>query len=267
MDGRFPIAAAWLLTASAVLGATRLVVTVIETKTGQPVADLKAADFTVLDDRAPRRVEDAVYSAGPVDVMLLLDTSLVGQMVQPVAADLIARLEPKEQMAIVAFHSAADLVQDFTASRDLLRQAVGRVKYGNDPRLLDAIYAAADGGFESASYRRVILLLTTGVEGSSRVSERAVISLARKKGVSIFPVYMLGYERGLFENLARQTGGALFNIRELGRNSTAPPAERIFQVMRGCYTLTLTGNLALSEKVKVQVGRPQKVFVSALPLD
>jgi len=262
-----PLAAAVALSAIPALAVTKMVVTVVEQKTGQAITDLKAADFIVLDDRTPRRVESAEYTTTPVDVMLLLDTSLVGHMVQPVAADLIARLDEKEQMAIVSFHSSADLIQDFTASKDLLRRAVAGVKYGNEPRLLDAIFAAADGGFESASYRRVILLLTSGAEGNSRVSERGVIRLARKKGISVFPVYMLGYERSMFESLARQTGGALFSIRELGRNSTKPPAERAFNVLRGSYTLTLSGNLALGEKVKVEVSRPQKLFVSALPLE
>ena len=58
--------------------ATKLLVTVVEQKSGKPVTDLKAADFTVLDDRTPRRVEAAEFSAGLMDVMLLLDTSLVG---------------------------------------------------------------------------------------------------------------------------------------------------------------------------------------------
>ena len=49
--------------------------------------------------------------------MLLLDTSLVGGMVQPVAENLIAQIQPKEQMAVVSFHSSADLIQDFTSSQ------------------------------------------------------------------------------------------------------------------------------------------------------
>ena len=56
--------------------------------------------------------------------MLLLDTSLMGQMVQPVAESLIRQLQPKEQMAVVAYHSSADLIQDFTSSRQLLSRAV-----------------------------------------------------------------------------------------------------------------------------------------------
>ncbi len=247
--------------------ATKVVVTVVERKSGAPVKDLKAEDFTVLDDKTPRRVESADFSEGLMDVMLLLDTSLMGEMVRPLADDLIQQLREKEQMAVVSFHSSADLIQDFTSSRELLRQAVGGVKYGNTPRVLDAIYAAVDGGFAASSFRRVVLLLTTGFEGPSRVGERQVVRLARRNQVSIFPVYMIGAERDMFESLARQTGGACFNLRDMRKSVGTKPGARIFEVLRSHYTLDISGNLGLSDKLKVEVKRPGKPFVSALPLD
>src|SRR5580765_3566830 len=114
-----------------ICAANRLSVTVIDTKTGAPVTDLKAGDFTVLEDKLVRKVETAEYATEPIDVMFLLDTSLVGGTVRPLAEDLIAQLRPKEQMAIVSFHSSADLIQDFTSSKELLNRAVNSVSYGN----------------------------------------------------------------------------------------------------------------------------------------
>jgi len=256
-----------LLAASPALASTKLLVTVIEKKSGKPVVGLKAEDFAVLDANIPRAVEAAEYSTGLMDVMLLLDTSLLGGIVQPVADNLATQLQPKEQMAIVAFHSAADLIQDFTSSQELLRRAIGAVKYGNTPRVLDALFAAIDGGFENATFRRVIILLTAGLEGPSRTFERDVLKLARRNGVSIYPVYAAGPERALFERLAEMTGGASFNLRDMQKASKDPPGPRIFEVVRSHYTLTLSGNLALGDKVKVQVKRPEKLLVSGLPLD
>jgi VWFA-related protein len=250
------------------LGAAKLLVTVIESRTGRPVADLSTADFAVTDSGRPRPIESCEYTSTPVDVMMLVDSSLVGEMVLPVAADLVGQLREKEQMAIVAFHSAADLVQDFTSSKEHLLRAVREIKFGNNPRVLDAVFAAADGGFANTSFRRVILLVTTGVEGPSRVTERSVIKVARRNGISIYPVYAVGYARGMFERLAVQTGGASFNLRDLTKErEDKPPAARIFEVLRNHYTLTLRGNLALGENVKVEVKRPGRYLVSALPLD
>lgn len=181
-----------VLTLSQCFAETKLLVTVVERKSGKPVTGLTLQHFTVEDRGSPRRVESVEFSTGLMDVMLLLDTSLLGAIVQPVARDLIAQLEPEEQMAIVSFHSSADLIQDFTSSRKLLHRAIASVEYGNSPRLLNALYAAIDGGFQSSTFRRVIVLLTTGVEGPSRVSLRQVLRLARRNGVSIYPVYEIG---------------------------------------------------------------------------
>ena len=168
-------------------------------------------------------------------------------------------------MAIVSVHSSADLIQEFTSSRPLLSDAIHRVKYGNTPRLLDGIYAAIDGGFENTVFRRVVLLLTTGYEGSSRMEDKDVVRLARKAGVSIYPVYMTGTERGMFDNLARRTGGVSFNLNELKKSGISSPGPRIFETMRQFYTVTVSGNLSLSDKAKVDVRSVQKAFVSALP--
>ncbi len=249
---------------------TKLLVTVIERNSGRPVGDLKSSDFTVLDDKTPRKVEGAEVQHSLMDIMLLLDTSLVGEMVRPVADSLIQQLDPKEQMAIVAFHSSADLVQEFTSSHELLRRAVASVKYGNTPRVLDALYAAIDGGFSNSAFRRVVVVLTTGFEGDSRVNEKQVLKLARRNAVSIYPVYMSGAERSMFERMARQTGGASFSLRDMRKTlrGEGTPGPRIFEVLRSYYSLTVSGNLSMGENVRVEVQRPgAKLLVSALPLE
>jgi len=259
-----------LLLAAAPLGAaTKVLVTVTEQKSGNPVAGLTAADFAVFDDKTQRAVESAEFTRDTLDIMLLLDTSLAGPVVQPLAETFVAQLQPKEQMAVVSFHSSADLIQDFTSSRELLMRSISRVKYGNEPHVLDALFAAIDGGFQSSSFRRVILLLTAGIEGYSRTDERDVIRLARRNQVSIYPVYAAGRERALFELLARQTGGASFNMRDMKKaGGTDQPGPRVFSVVRGHYTLTVaSGNLGLGEKLRVEVRRPDKLLVSALPLE
>jgi len=258
--------AALLCLASAGWAATRVLVTVLDPRTARPVTDLKASEFRVYDGGEARAVESVEPVSALLDVMMLLDTSLVGAIVRPVAENLIEQLQAKDQMAIVSFHSSAELIQDFTSSKDLLRRALLRIKYGNVPNVLDALYAAIEDGFQESAFRRVLVLLTAGMEGSSRLSEQDVLRLARRRNVSIYPVYVLGSGRSLFENLARQTGGAWFALRDLRRPGSSPGA-RIFEVIRSPYVLSLSGNLSLGEKVRVEVSRPLRLQVSALPLE
>ncbi len=261
------VAGLLLLLSCLVHASTTLVVSVVEQKSGKPVTGLKAEDFGVIEDKTPLSVESVQFKTGLLDVMMLLDTSLVGASVQPVAASIIGQLQPREQMSIVAFHSSADLIQDFTASKDLLLRALSNVKYGNSPRVLDALYASIDGGFNTTRFRKVILLLTTGFEAPSRTTEREVVRMARRNGVSIYPVFVGGTAKRLFENLAEQTGGASFSLRDMQKTERGQPGPRIFEVLRGVYHVVVSTNSAIGSKLKVEVKRAGKFAVSAMPLD
>jgi VWFA-related protein len=248
-------------------GATKLLVTVIDPKSGGAVSGLEAADFAVFDGKIPRPVQAAEFTRDTLDIMLLVDTSLVGPMVQPLAENFVAQLQPKEQMAVVAYDASANLIQDFTSSRQLILRALSQVKFGNEPRVLDALYAAISGGFQTSPFRRVVLLLTSGMEGYSRTGEREVIRLARRNQVSIYPAYAVGAGRSLFETLARETGGASFNLRDLKKAANVEPAAKVFEAVRAHYVLTLAGNLGLGEKLRVEVKRTPKAQVSAMALE
>jgi hypothetical protein len=261
------LAASVLFAWPAAQAATRVLVTAIDPKTGAAVSGLEAPDFAVFDDKTPRRVVSCEFTRETLDIMLLLDASLAGPLTQPQIENFVAQLQPKEQMALVAYHASADLIQDFTSSRELILRAASKVKYGDEPRVIDALYAALDGGFPNSPFRRVILLLTSGLEGYSRTRDTEVIRLARRNQVSIFPAYVMGSERSMFENLARSTGGASFNLSAIKKAGDAQPGAKVFEALRAHYTLTLEGNLRLGEKLRVETKRAEKIQVSALPLE
>jgi hypothetical protein len=105
--------AALVLAAPCAQAATKLLVTVTDPKTGATLKGLKAQDFAVFDDKTPRTVEAAEFTSDTLDIMLLLDASLAGPLVLPLAENFVAQLQPKEEMAVVAYHASADLIQDF----------------------------------------------------------------------------------------------------------------------------------------------------------
>jgi hypothetical protein len=230
----------------------RLLVTVFNEKTGEPLTDLTAANFAVTDDKTPLTVASAKYETSTLDIMLLVDTSLVGEMVRPLGMAFIAALQDKDQMAVVSYHSSADLIQDFTASKQLLQGALAQVEYGNNPRVLDALYATLDGGFENSTARRVVVLLSAGVEGNSRVPEAEIHRLTRAKRASLYPVFVIGAERGMFRRLADQSGGAYFAARRL-KLDPRPLAARVYAVARGQYELEVGGVYTLGNRVEVTI--------------
>ena len=262
----------FLLLTAPWLGAqqTKLLVTVFDEKTGESIRDLGPQNFLVVDDKTTLRVAVADFVEGLVDAMVLVDTSMVGEVVRPLAAAFVEGLGEKEQMALVSYHSSADLIQDFTSSKPLLFHALRQVRYGNQPRVLDALYAALDGGFQNTAGRRVVVLLSAGVESRSRSSLAEVLGLARRRNVSIFSVYVSGADKGLFRRLALGSGGAFFGARKL-KLQPKRLSELVYSVLRGHYVLELHGVYRLGDRVEVAIqGLPKakrKIWAATLPLE
>lgn len=248
------------------LAATKLLVTVVDEKTMQPVTDLKPSDLEVSDQKRIRTVERVEKVSGLLDIALLVDASLVGEMVQPAAANIIEQLGEKDQMSIVAFDSAATLVQDFTSSQNLLLQSLADIKYGNAPRILDAVYATIDGAFENTGFRRIVILLTAGLESGSRTSEHRLYQVAKKNEATVYALFVSGW-RGMFRDLAENTGGAALNLQDLQKKSKSGPGELVFSLIRNQYSVSLSGDSSLSEKAKLRIKRPGKYRVGHLELN
>jgi len=252
-----------LVLALPVAAAVKVKVTVVDKRTAEPVTGLTAGDFQVKVDNRVLPVEACAYEKEAIDVVLMLDSSQIGERIASLAPSLISQLAGSEQMAIVSYDSGAELVQDFTSSKEILLAALGRIRYGNSPALTDALYAVAADGFEDATFRRVILLLTTGVDGPASVSDEELLRVCRRDGVSVYPVYMMKYGRSKLEKLARSTGGAAFSAQQVSKGS-GNPAVGIFESLRGRYELTLEGNLPLRGAANISIaGRNKKqLFVS-----
>lgn len=255
----------WLL-ASGLLAQTQLVVTVVDESSWLPVEDLKPEEFLVEDEGTVRPVASATYEKTEIaDIVLLVDASVLGEAVTSLARSLIEQLGAKEQMAVVAYSNTAELVQDFTQSKELLRSALDRIQFGNEPQALDALYATILDAFDHSTFRRIILLVSSGVVAQGRVSVRSVIREARRHGVSIYCIYASSRSKSLLERISRETGAAPFDARELSRKVKGALPGLIFDVMRSRYRLTLVGSPLLSEKLEVKVRRKGKFFVSVAP--
>jgi len=257
-----------LALAAPAVAQTKMIVTVVDKKTSEPITDLRAADFSVTVGKAPRAVRACEYKRGIIDIVLMLDSSLIGERSSRLAPSLIRQLDEKDQMSIVAYDHSAQVIQEFTASQPTLMAALHRIEFGNSPRLTDALYATAADGFEGAAFRRVVLLLTSGVDGPSSVKLEEVIRVCRRNQVSVFPVHMMKFGRSRLEKIARLTGGAPFSETEITKRA-ADPAATIFRTMRGHYELTVAGNLPLGDDAKITIASlpKKKVFVSYLEME
>ena len=235
------------MAAGALLAAVRVLVTVLDPASGLPGPGLAAADFL-----APSEVGSVVPAEDPLAVLLVLDNSAAGDGLRRTAGELIARLRAEDTLALAPFQGGTTA---FTGDRTAVKGALGEVRFGGDPRMWDSLMTALETGFPAGRHRKVLVLITAGIEGPNRASESAVVHAAREKGVAIYPVYLHGSGRWTFPGMAKQTGGAAFWLREVRS------VEAILAAIRNPYVLTLQGG---SGTIKVK-GR-DKSFVSSLPL-
>jgi Ca-activated chloride channel homolog len=172
------------------------VAAVVRDRRGQVVRHLQRDDFLVYDDGAPARiVEFAPGEDGPVSLALLVDVSGSMRVGSNLGAarlmvdHLLGWLRPAgDEVALFAFDSALRELQPFTTDFDRVRASLATVDAFGSTSLYDAIGATAQRLGARAARRRAIVVLTDGVDTSSRHSAAEVSGLASATDVPVYVV-------------------------------------------------------------------------------
>ncbi|MCY4187818.1 MAG: VWA domain-containing protein [Bryobacterales bacterium] len=243
-------------------------VTVYDERTAETVTDLGPERFAVKDGDTALRVVSARQASAPVDMLLLVDASIVGDAVRPIAEAFMRELDESDSAALVSFDESADLLQDLTSDPMALSAALSRIEYDGLPRLHDALYAAIDGGFNAGSNRKAVVVFSAGEIARGRTSEEEAVRLARAKGASIYSVFVRAGARGTLRRLALRTGGASIAAKRTGLDSRHV-AKRLLAAVRGQYEVSVTGVYGLGDRVTAEIVPKSKGSLSAsvLPVD
>jgi Ca-activated chloride channel family protein len=220
--------------------AVHLTVTVTK-KNGRLVTNLKEKDFRVYEDGVP---QDLTYFArgtdSPVDILLLVDASGSMDVVSKVAnarnaaIQLIHSLDPADRVAVYAFDQHLYEATSFTENKEKAISTLQKIEPFGATALYDAVALAASEIQHRGFGRRAIVVMTDGVDTSSRLSIGEAID--RAKGVDI-PVYAVrvvsplddpssdryvrvhgreAKDEDALERFSKETGGRLFTGSEIG---------------------------------------------------
>jgi Ca-activated chloride channel family protein len=196
---------------------------------GRRVAGLKQSDFAVRDNG--RDLPLSYFAAGTEYVALAfaLDTSgsirdLVEQQ-RDAALELFSRFGRGSRVAVLHFGERAALVVPFTTEGDKVLTAFdAHTQPGERTAIFDAVDVALQAFSMSGSSpteRRILILISDGLDNMSSVRAATVINHARSLGVSIYAIHLPLYAprdgkleprpaaRG-FRDLAEKTGGRYF---------------------------------------------------------
>jgi Ca-activated chloride channel homolog len=226
---------------------------------GRPVLGLKQADFELRDRGAARRIVSFDREPGPVGVALLFDVSGSMDMgskldrARDAAFFLLSNLRSGvDEAAIYAFDSRLHVVQPFTTRLDELRGRLSNVEPWGVTSLHDAIAAAAESVSVQVSKRRALVVLTDGIDTSSRMGPAEVARIASAIDVPVYVVAIVSPidlqdaegrrevredapRASTLSDLARWTGGQLFSNTAPAHSSIV--ARRIVDELRNQYLI------------------------------
>ena len=185
---------------------------------GEPVAGLKATDFTILEDGKPQAIGTFAAGEFPLAVAVAVDRSFSVSPDRLTAATSAARsfvehLRPADQVMVLAVGSEVETVAPLSTDRAAAVTALGHLdRWGTTP-LYDATLAALDI-IQHASGRRALILLSDGEDRYSRTTSDALIAEARRRDALVYPVATGRKRSDFFAELASVTGGRSFQAAE-----------------------------------------------------
>jgi len=175
-------------------------------------------------------------------------------------------LQPKDAAFLISFDTQVELLQDVTGSKDHLRAGLGEIRVrgaaptGVGPfpgttsaggtHLHDAVFLAAEDVLKSEAGRKVMILITDGVDQGSKVSLNRALEAAQRADAIIYGILFL--DRGFYVNagggiyggngalgkLTEQTGGRVFDA---GNDQELKMAfDEISQELRTLYNIGYT---------------------------
>ena len=192
-------------------------VDVLVAEQGQPVRDLRAAEFDVLDNGVRQEVDLVSFEQIPLNALLVLDmsASVAGDRLDHLrraARLLLDGLKAEDQAALVTFNHAVVQGAGLTTNLERVRTALDRPVDPGETSLVDGIYAGMMLG-ESDVGRSLLIVFSDGLDTSSWLSPDAVLDTARRSDVVVYAVAVGTSPKDTFlPELSALTGGTFFRV-------------------------------------------------------
>ncbi|HVX67860.1 MAG TPA: VWA domain-containing protein [Bryobacteraceae bacterium] len=241
----------------------------VRNKQGGLVANLGKDDFEVNEDGKPQTIRYFARETDlPLTIGLLVDVSrsqerLIDTEKQAASQFFTQVLGKKDLAFLISFGEEAELLQDYTGSARLLRDGLEGLKVNAPPPqihpgpvptvytprgtiLYDAVYLAANDKLRGQVGRKVMVLITDGVDQGSRVKIDEALRSAQVADTIIYGIEYYdagayggfgfgGGGDGTLKRLADQTGGRVFRV---DRKHTLQDAfTQIQEEMRSQYAI------------------------------
>lgn len=268
-------------------------------KEGQVVEGLKPEDLSVKVEGKPQSlISCSKMTEEPLHVVILLDASVSQERVLPFVQGATDRLAPalltrggSNDVAVVSFTGDAKVVQGLTADADAVRRAIASVEYlpppdyvggviiAGRPRniadtragttaIWDALVAVCDEVFAQAKGgRRAVILVTDGVDTSSRIRLDKAVERLLREGVAVYSVGVgdefsfEGVYKEPVRKVSERTGGRAIFPKPKKPEELPVAFEQIRRELLNSYALTFAAPVSRPDgkplKLRVELVNPE----------
>jgi VWFA-related protein len=192
--------------------------------------------------------------------------------VRAVGRRLLEQLPLSEDIDLVPFNDGVERLSSFHSGRDLLEDKVDSLKAVGETALYDSLAAALEGPPTEHHDRKVIVLVTDGLDDNSRIHFQEMVDrIELKNDTTIYAVGMFDYARRPWWDRARSpederiernltrlaeiSGGAAYFPKNQDEGRKA--IDAIIRNVRGQYSLSYYrrphGEVRSSSDVRVEV--------------
>ncbi len=249
----------------------------VRDKRGGLVSNLEKSDFTILEDGKPQEIKYFTKETDlPLTIGLLVDVSGSQRNLIDIERNAASQffsqvLGKKDEAFLISFGEEAELLQDYTNSGRLLSEGLNRLRVNSgvsgigpgpvptasQPRgtvLYDAVYLAAAEKLRTEVGRKVIVVITDGVDQGSRLSLNQAVESAQKADAVIYSIDYYdssaygGYGYGItfgggggegsLKKLSDETGGHVYRVSR--KHTLEQVFKELQDEMRSQYAIGYT---------------------------
>ena len=224
----------------------------------QPVTDLSAESFRVLEENVQQKVVSLHREEGPVSVGFVVDvsSSMRNRMDRSIAAirRFMDTLAKGDEFFLIRFNDRPQVVTGFTDNPDDILSGLSSVEPLGWTALNDAIYLAVQRMKPAKNSRRALFVLTDGGDNNSRYTETEIRRLVQESDVRVYSIGI--FERSSFlEKLGMDSGGRAYfahRLEDLPRTIDKLSSEFRNQYVLGYYP-TEPHNDGKYRRVRVEI--------------
>ena len=158
---------------------------------GSFIRDLSMEDFVILENGKPQNIAVLKEQEVLISAVVMLDTSWSIENYLDdalgTALDFFAGLE-QEQAAFVAFSRTPRVILDWEEKPASLSSYFEDLRTDGQTALHDSVIWVAQNVLKERSGKKLIILITDGIDTTSKANFEDMISEARQTGITIYPI-------------------------------------------------------------------------------